>query len=183
MLRKNQSNILIQIKIFGLILSSVFLAACTTSQQIVEKTDPASALIERYAQSASVSLRLLSDVEHRHLTAAHGQQTSKSTIDLDKDLHDLGLSKKMTLSWTDDIEYLVERMCREAGWSKLESLGRRVSPVLVSINASGASIIDILRDAGGQSGASAEIVLSPSNKTMLIKYPQIVQPSQLWERR
>ncbi|MCZ8256117.1 MAG: DotD/TraH family lipoprotein [Polaromonas sp.] len=82
-----------------------------------------------------------------------------------------GLETKFTGRYVGELEPLMERLAKAAGWRVLRSEGVRVAPVTVAINATDRSVYQVLRDLGAMVGDSVDIVVSVPDKTFRLRYP------------
>lgn len=83
-----------------------------------------------------------------------------------------GLDRRITLAdVTDDVEGIVERISKQVGWIRLPSTGIRVSQQPLTVNAVDRPAIEVIRDLSGAVGRSAEIVVTPGNRTLSVQFP------------
>lgn len=83
-----------------------------------------------------------------------------------------GLERPITLAdITDDVEGLLERISRQVGWVRLPSTGIRISRQPLTVNAVNRPAIEVIRELSGALGRSAEIVVTPGNRTMSVQFP------------
>ena len=83
-----------------------------------------------------------------------------------------GLERRITLAdVTDDVEGIVERISKQVGWIRLPSTGIRVSQQPLTVNAVDRPAIEVIRDLSGAVGRSAEIVVTPGNRTLSVQFP------------
>lgn len=82
-----------------------------------------------------------------------------------------GLEAKFTGKYVGELEPLLQRLAKTAGWKVLRSDGVRVAPVTVAINAQDRTVYQILRDLGAMVGDTVDIVVSVPEKTFRLRYP------------
>ena len=81
-----------------------------------------------------------------------------------------GLERRIDLRWTGELEELVQKIASETGWRYAAPSGFKVSPVVISINAVDQPAYNVLQDIGAIAGTSADVVVTPSKKTLSIRY-------------
>lgn len=87
-----------------------------------------------------------------------------------------GLEKSINLSshgkvYSDDLELVVERICALTGWSKGESTGVPLSPIIVTVPAKNEIAFELLTKLGARLNKAADIIVSEPNKMITISYP------------
>lgn len=89
------------------------------------------------------------------------------------DLGDIppSLLKKVSVSWQGEVEPLMKKLTREAGY-RLVVIGKKPSvPVWVSVDAHRRPLIEIIRNLGYQLGARAGIAIHVKSRKIDVVYP------------
>ncbi len=82
-----------------------------------------------------------------------------------------GLDYPITIRWHGDMEPLVERVVRSAGWSYGAPSGRKVTPVVVAVAAENKSAHEVLRDIAALAGSAANLHVDARTRTVTVRYP------------
>jgi hypothetical protein len=142
----------------------------------LETTTPSGRPEEKAKGSAELTAIALRDLaatrnNTRVVDAATGQAVSPARAKELLSMTPSGLDTKFTGKYVGELEPLLERLAKTAGWRVVKADGVRVAPVTVAINAQDRTVYQILRDLGAMVGDTVDIVVSVPDKTFRLRYP------------
>jgi len=131
------------------------------SPQIVASPDSVSMMLAESADRASTALETLAAVEQARTPA-----TEMSPLgDVPQELR-----RTITVNWVGPIEPIAKTLADRAGYSFLV-LGNEPSiPVVVSVDAENARVVDVLRDIGLQLGKRGDVKVDAKSRMVEIYY-------------
>jgi outer membrane murein-binding lipoprotein Lpp len=155
----------------AVVVAALLLSGCATEPLPVAPPSDSPVMVElaAHARKASEAVQRLATIQ--------GQAANVQYADIDVPA---GLEKPITVgngrSWSGELDALVRYVARESGYSFDGIIGARpATPVIVTVSAISTPAIDVLNNAGAQAGSAADIIVRPSSKTILVKYPPIVR--------
>ena len=80
------------------------------------------------------------------------------------------LRAPVTLDWTGPVEALAEELARRAGYRFAEAGRPHARPLIVAVEAEGAPLIAVLRDAGLRAGTAATLTVDAARRTVLLDW-------------
>lgn len=114
------------------------------------------------ATSINQSLQELAGIER----AVHPQAKLPAPIDPDA----IDMAQLSSIDWTGPIGPLVKKIAAASNY-KVHTLGTPPAiPIIVAVSAKDIPLADILRDAGFQCGAKANIAVYPAHKIIELRY-------------
>lgn len=117
------------------------------------------------ANSAATSLRRLAEVEQAKTPSATLNSLKPASGNIPK-----SLDKRITVSWVGPVSGLLKRIADNEGY-KYNAIGREPAvPIIVSIEANNEQLVNVIRDAGLQSGNRAKILVNPKLMTIELAY-------------
>lgn len=141
------------------------------AQRVVMTAKPPTAKPGAAEESARFLPAARDDIRHESKRPAELAHTPPTPVVGAALVSPAGLERPISVRWTGDIEELVQLIARETGWKWRPRQGVRVSPVVVSINATSRPAFDLLRDIGAIAGQSADVVVSETERSMTVRYP------------
>ena len=85
------------------------------------------------------------------------------------------LLRPVTIDWIGPVETLAETLARYAGYRFVTVGPRPVRPVIATVTAQAAPLIEVLRDTGLQAGSAATLVVNASDRTVRLDWPAPVK--------
>ena len=155
---------------FLLVLLLPGLTGCIQKYVEHEHPVPTAAPSVNYAETELS--RLARSIEHSLRTLAAAEQVPIATaLNTDPLLTaDGNMGKKITLDWSGPIQPLIQQLADMTGY-QLKTFGNAPAiPVIVSVVATNTTIADVVKDAGLQAGARANVVVFPKNKVIELRY-------------
>jgi len=148
------------------VLLSIAISGCGVSQVQGSGTadkDSAYQLLVKSAQNISSSLTLLSEAEQFEKMKQNPNQPR-----IYKQIP--GMEQMVTMPWHGTLEQAVSKLAQYSGY-EVKFMGKPpVTPILVQIGASPATVSDHMRNVGIQAGTRADVIIDPALKMVEVRY-------------
>ncbi len=131
------------------------------SPQIVASPDTVSLLLAESADRASVALETLAAVEKARTPATEMSPVANVPSEL---------RRTITVNWVGPIEPIAKTLADRAGYGFLVLGSDPAIPVVVSIDAENARVVDVLRDIGLQLGMRGDVKVDAQARMIEIYY-------------
>jgi len=167
-------NILMYKLLTKLILSlalTVSLAACYKPPPTKNQAKPSSLSMSDHQMKAAL-LATAQSIDHSLNTLAAAQEASQPALINTAPLitPEGGMGGTADIDWTGPIAPLVHKISQMCDY-RMKVLGNEPAiPIIVTINAKNSVLADILQNAGLQAGKRAQLMISPKDKVVELRY-------------
>lgn len=155
-----KSSMMVMVAVTGM------MTGCATTAQIAPMSAPADrveTLLDHHAERAAKAWRELADLEQGMAQAAANRNAAMAG-----DLH----QRVDDFVFSGEISDFVHFIAGNTGWNVQETEGKKRGSAIVHIQANSNTLEEVLRNAGSQVTAQADLVVTIADRSMRVRYKE-----------